>query len=107
MAANDDEIGHPDMRGEQRHLRLGVRPHLVGKRVDPQEAVGLRERRDRAGALAGRICDQPSPLSTSDTITNSVRPGSDAIRTGILAVTLASERGGNPAMRRSTGTIMS
>ena len=30
-----------------------------------------------------------------------------AIRTGTLAVTLASERGGRPAMRRSTGTIMS
>ena len=40
-------------------------------------------------------------------MTNSVRPSSEAIRTGTLAVTLASERGGRPAMRRSTGTIMS
>ena len=40
-------------------------------------------------------------------MTNSVRPSSEAIRTGTFAVTLASERGGRPAMRRSTGTIMS
>ena len=40
-------------------------------------------------------------------MTNSVRPSSEAIRTGIFAVTLASERGGRPAIRRSTGTIMS
>jgi len=40
-------------------------------------------------------------------MTNSVRPNSEAIRTGTLAVTFASERGGRPAMRRSTGTIMS
>src|ERR1700753_3477776 len=40
-------------------------------------------------------------------MTNSVRPSPEAIRTGIFAVTLASERGGRPAIRRSTGTIMS
>ena len=32
---------------------------------------------------------------------------SDAMRTGTFAVTFASERGGRPAIRRSTGTIMS
>src|SRR3954463_10357815 len=40
-------------------------------------------------------------------MTNSVRPSSEAIRTGTFALTLASVRGGRPAMRRSTGTIMS
>ena len=40
-------------------------------------------------------------------MTNSVRPSSEAIRTGTRASTLASERGGRPAIRRSTGTIMS
>ena len=30
-----------------------------------------------------------------------------AIRTGTFAVTFASERGGRPAILRSTGTIMS
>ena len=49
----------------------------------------------------------PSAPSTSDTMTNSVRPSSEAIRTGTRALTLASERGGRPAIRRSTGTIMS
>ena len=58
MAADDDEIGHPHMRREQRHLGLGAGRHLIGQRIDPQEAVGLRERRDRARALAGGIGDQ-------------------------------------------------
>ena len=40
-------------------------------------------------------------------MTNSVRPSSEAIRTGTFATTLASERGGSAAIRRSTGTIMS
>jgi len=40
-------------------------------------------------------------------MTNSVRPSSDAMRTGTFAVTRASLRGGSPARRRNTGTIMS
>ena len=60
--------------------------HLIGQRIDPQETVGLRKGRDRAGALAGRDrrSSHPTP-STSDTMTNSVRPSSEAIRTGTLA----------------------
>ena len=59
MAADDDEIRHPHMRREQRHLGLGAGRHLVGQRVDAQEAVGLRKGGDGAGALAGGIGDQP------------------------------------------------
>src|SRR3954452_2627706 len=40
-------------------------------------------------------------------MTNSVRPSSEAMRTGTVAFTLASERGGSPAILRSTGTIVS
>ncbi len=40
-------------------------------------------------------------------MTNSARPGSEAMRTGTFAATCASARGGRPASRRSTGTIMS
>ena len=58
VAADDDEIRHPHMRREQRHLGLGAGRHLVGQRIDPQKAVGLRERSDGAGALAGGIGDQ-------------------------------------------------
>src|ERR1700689_5345195 len=50
---------------------------------------------------------KPSAPSTNDTMTNSVRPVSDAMRTGTFAATFASERGGKLARRRSTGTIMS
>ena len=43
VAADDDEIGHPHMRREQRHLGLGAGRHLVGQRIDLQKTVGLRE----------------------------------------------------------------
>ena len=58
MAADDDEIRHPHMRREQGHLGLRAGRQLVGQRIDPQKPVGLRERRDRAGAFAGGIGDQ-------------------------------------------------
>ncbi|MHC2275286.1 hypothetical protein ACVME8_001897 [Bradyrhizobium diazoefficiens] len=61
MAADDDEIRHAHMRREQRHLGLGPRGHLIGERIDAQEAVGLREGGDRTGALAGGIGDQAAP----------------------------------------------
>ena len=51
VAADDDEIGHPNMRREQRHLGLGAGRHLVGERIDAQEAIGLRKGRDRARPL--------------------------------------------------------
>ena len=59
VAADDDEIRHPHMRREQRHLGLAAGRHLVGQRIDPQKPVGLREGGDRTGALARRVRDQP------------------------------------------------
>ena len=41
MAADDDQIRHAHMRREQRDLGLRASRHLVGQRVDLQEAVGL------------------------------------------------------------------
>ena len=58
VAADDDQVRHAHMRREQRHLGLGSGRHLVGQRIDLQEAVGLRERGDRAGAFARGIGDQ-------------------------------------------------
>ena len=58
VAADDDEIRHPHMRREQRHLGLGTGRHLVGQCIDPQESICLGERRDRTRTLAGGIGDQ-------------------------------------------------
>ena len=59
VAADDDEIRHPHMRREQRHLGLAAGRHLIGQRIDLQKAVGLGEGGDGAGALACRVRDQP------------------------------------------------
>ena len=97
------------MRREQRHLGLGAGRHLVGQRIDAQKAVGLREGRDRAGALAGRD-RRSSPSGAFDQRHHdefgAAELGGDPHRHR-RALTLASERGGRPAIRRSTGTIMS
>ncbi len=54
VAPHDDEIRDADMGGKEGHL--GCRPcwHGVGERLDREEAIGLREGCDRAGALANR-----------------------------------------------------
>ena len=58
MAADDDEVGHAHMRREQRDLGFGIGRHLVGQRVDLEETVGLRKRRDRTRAFPRGIGDQ-------------------------------------------------
>ena len=60
VASDDHEVGHPHMWREQRHLGIRAGRHLIGERIDAQKAVGLRERCDRAGALARGIGDQAS-----------------------------------------------
>ena len=74
------------------------------QRVDFEEAVGLREGRDRAGALADRKRDpaRRSP-ATSATSTNSLRPSSEGMRTGTVASTVTAASGGRPALARITG----
>ena len=58
VAADDDEIRHPHMRREQRHLGLAARRHLIGQRINAQKTVGLGKGGDGAGAFACRVRDQ-------------------------------------------------
>ena len=73
-----------------------------GQRVDRDETVGLREARHRAGALAGRKRDRARPRPrTSATSTNSLRPSSEAMRTGTRAVDRLAPR--RAAIRQARG----
>ncbi len=81
--------------GEQRHLGLGPGwPSRSARRINAQEAVGLRKRRDctRASAGGDKRC-RPSPSSRRRTCADhhrpsSVRPSSEAMRTGTVSAHL-------------------
>ena len=61
MAAHDDDVGRARRRSDQRHLRLAAGVERRRERVDLDEAVGLREAGDGAGAFAGREGDHALP----------------------------------------------
>ena len=105
VAAHDDEVGRARGAADQRDLRRAAGIERGGQRVDLDEAVGLREAGHRAGALAGRERDRavarPRPATTS---TNSLRPSSEAMRTGTSRRRRSrAASGGRPARARITG----
>ena len=110
VAADDDEVGEAPRAADQLHLDRRVRRHALHMLADGDEAVGLAEGRDGAGALGDRVGGKPAiarRAGTSDTIMNSVRPRSEATPSGSVAVDAPDLRRGRPASARMTGATNS
>ncbi len=104
VAAHDDEVGRARRAADQRHLRLAAGIERGGERVDGEEAVGLREARHRAGALADRKGDGAAARPRSATparIPCGRAPRRCAPARARSTVSAAS--GGRPARARITG----
>ena len=105
VAAHDDEIGRArgaapisvtracvPASSAAASASISMKPSACEKLVTEPEPFGGRER-DRAVARP----------ATSDTSTNSLRPSSEAMRTGTRASTVCAASGGRPARARITG----
>ena len=104
MATHHHEIGHRGGLPDQRHARAGASIERRRERVDLQEAVGLGEAGDRAGALGNRKRDGlagiPGDEGDEDEF---LAPELEATRTGTSASTTRAACGGSPARARITG----